>query len=111
MGSDAAIEAADVVIMDDDLRKIPTVMRIAAKTMRIVRENIVFALGVKLAVLILGALGIANMWLAIFSDVGVLIIVILNSLRITMRRPCSLVPTVKSKINICSCILKQIILY
>ena len=84
MGSDAAIEAADIVIMDDDLRKIPTVMRIAKKTMRIVRENIVFALGVKLAVLILGALGLANMWLAVFADVGVAVIAILNSMR-TMR--------------------------
>ncbi len=81
MGSDAAIEAADIVIMDDDLRKIPTVMRIAAKTMRIVRENIVFALAVKLAVLILGALGIANMWLAVFADVGVAVLAILNSMR------------------------------
>ena len=85
MGSDAAIEAADVVIMDDDLRKIPTVMRIAAKTMRIVRENIVFALGVKLSVLILGALGIANMWLAVFADVGVAVIAILNAMR-TLRK-------------------------
>ncbi len=85
MGSDAAIEAADVVIMDDDLRKIPTVMRIASKTMRIVRENIVFALGVKLVVLILGALGIANMWLAVFADVGVAVIAILNSMR-TLRK-------------------------
>lgn len=84
MGSDAAIEAADIVIMDDDLRKIPAVMRIAAKTMRIVRENIVFALGVKFAVLILGALGIANMWLAVFADVGVAVIAILNSMR-TLR--------------------------
>ena len=85
MGSDAAIEAADVVIMDDDLRKIPMIMRIASKTMRIVRENIVFALGVKLAVLILGALGIANMWLAVFADVGVAVIAILNSMR-TLRK-------------------------
>ncbi|MBQ9483501.1 MAG: cadmium-translocating P-type ATPase [Ruminiclostridium sp.] len=85
MGSDAAIEAADVVIMDDDLRKIPLVMRIASKTMRIVRENIVFALAVKLAVLVLGALGIANMWLAVFADVGVAVIAILNSMR-TLRK-------------------------
>ncbi len=81
MGSDAAIEAADIVIMDDDLRKIPAVMRIASRTMRIVRENIVFALAVKLAVMILGALGIANMWLAVFADVGVAVIAILNSMR------------------------------
>ena len=86
MGSDAAIEAADIVIMDDDLRKIPTVMRIAAKTMRIVRENIVFALGVKAVVLVLGALGIANMWLAVFADVGVAVIAILNSMRTLRER-------------------------
>ena len=84
MGSDAAIEAADIVIMDDDLRKIPKVMRIASRTMRIVRENIVFALAVKFAVLILGALGIANMWLAVFADVGVAVLAILNSMR-TLR--------------------------
>lgn len=81
MGSDAAIEAADIVIMDDDLRKIATVKRIASKTMRIVRENIVFALGVKLIVLVLGALGIADMWLAVFADVGVAVLAILNSMR------------------------------
>ena len=81
MGSDAAIEAADIVIMDDDIRKIPLVMRIASRTMRIVRENIVFALAVKLAVMILGALGIANMWLAVFADVGVAVLAILNSMR------------------------------
>jgi len=81
MGSDAAIEAADIVIMDDDIRKIPLVMRIASRTMRIVRENIVFALAVKLAVMILGALGIANMWLAVFADVGVAMLAILNSMR------------------------------
>ena len=87
MGSDAAIEAADIVIMDDDLGKIPVIMRIAAKTMRIVRENIVFALGVKLAVLVLGALGLANMWLAVFADVGVAVIAILNSMRtLSVRR-------------------------
>ena len=85
MGSDAAIEAADIVIMDDDLRKIPAVMRIARKTMCIVRENIIFALGVKLAVLVLGALGIANMWLAVFADVGVAVLAILNSMR-TLKR-------------------------
>lgn len=86
MGSDAAIEAADIVIMDDDLGKIPVIMRIAAKTMRIVRENIVFALGVKLAVLVLGALGLANMWLAVFADVGVAVIAILNSMRTLSAR-------------------------
>ena len=74
MGSDAAIEAADIVLMDDDIRKIPLVMRIASKTMGIVRQNIVFALGVKLLVLILGALGVANMWEAVFADVGVSIL-------------------------------------
>ncbi len=81
MGSDAAIEAADIVLMDDDIRKIPLVMRIASKTMGIVIQNIVFALGVKLLVLILGALGIANMWEAVFADVGVSVIAILNAMR------------------------------
>ena len=81
LGSDAAIEAADLVIMDDDLRKLPAAVRIARKTLRIVRQNITFALVVKFAILILGALGIANMWLAVFGDVGVSIIAILNSMR------------------------------
>ncbi|MDO4518113.1 MAG: heavy metal translocating P-type ATPase [Bacillota bacterium] len=84
MGSDAAIEAADIVIMDDDLRKISTVIRIARKTMRIVKSNVVFAIGIKVLVLVLGALGIANMWGAVFADVGVAIIAILNSTR-TLR--------------------------
>ena len=82
LGSDAAIEAADVVIMDDDLRRLPTAIRIARKTLRIVKQNIVFALSVKFIILILGALGIANMWLAVFGDVGVSVIAILNSMRI-----------------------------
>ncbi len=81
MGSDAAIEAADIVIMDDDLNKIAKVMEIGRKTMTIVRQNIVFALGVKLAVLIMGAAGAANMWEAVFADVGVSVIAILNSMR------------------------------
>ena len=81
LGSDAAIEAADIVIMDDDLRKISSVMKIARKTVRIVRENIVFALGVKLIILVLGALGLTTMWLAVFGDVGVAVIAILNSMR------------------------------
>ena len=81
LGSDAAIEAADVVIMDDDLRKLPAAVSIARKTLRIVRQNITFALVVKFAILILGALGVANMWLAVFGDVGVSIIAILNSMR------------------------------
>ncbi len=84
LGSDAAIEAADVVIMDDDLRRLPTAIRIARKTLRIVKQNIVFALSVKFVILILGALGIANMWLAVFGDVGVSVIAILNSMR-TLR--------------------------
>ncbi len=81
LGSDAAIEAADVVIMDDDLEKISTVIRIARKTVRIVRENIIFALAVKFIILILGALGLTTMWLAVFGDVGVAVIAILNSMR------------------------------
>ena len=81
LGSDAAIEAADIVIMDDDISKIPTVIRIARKTLRIVKENITFALVVKAAILILGALGLTTMWLAVFGDVGVAVIAILNSMR------------------------------
>lgn len=81
MGSDAAIEAADVVLMDDDVRKIASIVKIARKTLRIVKQNIVFALAVKALVLILGALGMANMWEAVFADVGVSVIAILNSMR------------------------------
>ncbi len=81
LGSDAAIEAADVVIMDDDISKIASVIRIARKTMRIVKENIIFALAVKLIILVLGALGLTTMWLAVFGDVGVAVIAILNSMR------------------------------
>lgn len=81
MGSDAAIEAADVVLMDDDPLKIAKAIRISRKCLRIVYENIVFAIGIKLICLVLGALGIANMWLAIFADVGVMIIAVLNAIR------------------------------
>ncbi len=81
MGSDAAIEAADVVLMDDDVRKIAAVVKISRKTLRIVKQNIVFALGVKALVLVLGAFGAANMWEAVFADVGVSVIAILNSMR------------------------------
>ncbi|OUO47465.1 cadmium-translocating P-type ATPase [Olsenella sp. An285] len=81
MGSDAAIEAADVVLMDDRPSKIAQAMRVARKTMRIVWQNIVFALGVKLLILALAAVGIANMWLAVFGDVGVAMIAILNAMR------------------------------
>jgi len=81
LGSDAAIEAADVVLMDDDLMKLPQAFKIARRTIRIVRQNIVFALTVKGIALILGALGIASMWIAVFADVGVAVIAILNSLR------------------------------
>ena len=81
LGSDAAIEAADVVLMDDNPQKIALAIRISGKCLRIVYENIVFALGVKGICLILGALGIANMWLAIFADVGVMVIAVLNAVR------------------------------
>ena len=81
MGSDAAIEAADIVLMDDDPAKVALAIRISRKTLRIVRENIIFALGVKAAVLILGALGFATMWAAVFADVGVSVIAILNAMR------------------------------
>ena len=81
MGSDAAIEAADIVLMDDDIRKIASLVKIARKTLGIVKQNIVFALAVKALVLLLGALGMANMWKAVFADVGVSVIAILNSMR------------------------------
>ena len=82
LGSDAAIEAADVVVMDDDLNHISGTIGISRKTVRIATENIVFALGVKLLILVLGALGIANMWAAVFADVGVAVLCILNSMRL-----------------------------
>lgn len=84
LGSDAAIEAADIVLMDDDPLKIAKAIGISKKCMRIVYENIYFAIGVKLICLLLGALGIANMWLAIFADVGVMVIAVLNAIRALM---------------------------
>ena len=81
LGSDAAIEAADIVLMDDDPLKISKAIKIARKCIRIVYENIYFAIGIKILCLILGALGIANMWMAIFADVGVMIIAVLNAIR------------------------------
>ena len=81
MGSDAAVEAADVVLMDDDLRKLPKAVKISRKCLRIVKQNMYFAIGVKLACLALGAVGFANMWLAIFADVGVMVIAVLNAIR------------------------------
>ena len=81
LGSDAAIEAADVVLMDDDPLKISKAIKIARKCIGIVHQNIIFALGVKAICLILGAIGIANMWLAIFADVGVMVIAVLNAIR------------------------------
>ncbi|WP_408071241.1 heavy metal translocating P-type ATPase [Butyrivibrio sp. JL13D10] len=81
MGSDAAIEAADIVLMDDDIGKISAVIQIARKTLRIVKENIVFALSVKILILFLGAIGFATMWMAVFGDVGVAVLAILNSMR------------------------------
>ncbi len=85
LGSDAAIEAADIVIMDDNIAKIPMLIRIARKTIGISKANIVFALTVKIACLILGALGIANMWVAVFADVGVAMVCILNSMRMLAK--------------------------
>ena len=81
MGSDAAIEAADIVLMDDNPMKIAKAIKISRKCLRIVNENIWFSIGVKIACLILGALGIANMWVAIFADVGVMVIAVLNAIR------------------------------
>ena len=81
MGSDAAIEAADVILMDDDPAKIPTALKISKKCLKIVKENIYFSIGVKILVLILGAFGLASMWAAIFADVGVTVIAVLNAMR------------------------------
>ena len=81
LGSDAAIEAADVVLMDDDPAKIALAMKISRRTIKIVLQNIWFALGVKALCLILGAIGIANMWIAIFADVGVMVLAVLNATR------------------------------
>lgn len=81
IGSDASIEAADIVIMDDDIGKIGTAVRISKRTLKIVRENITFAIGIKILFLILGAVGISNMWMAVFADVGVSVIAILNAMR------------------------------
>lgn len=81
VGSDAAIEASDIVLMHDDLNSIKKAKMIAKKTMRIVYENIVFALAVKIIILILSAFGITNMWVAVFGDVGVAVIAILNAMR------------------------------
>ena len=81
IGSDAAIEAADIVIMNDDMRKLPIGIRVARKTRKIVMENIVFALGVKLLIMILSVIGITSIWFAIFADVGVALIAILNATR------------------------------
>ena len=81
LGSDAAIEAADIVLMDDDPLKIAKAIKISRKCIRIVYENIYFAIGIKVICLLLGALGIANMWAAIFADVGVMVIAVLNAIR------------------------------
>ncbi len=81
LGSDAAIESADIVLMDDDPARIALAIRISKKCLRIVRQNIIFAIGIKIAFLILGAFGIANMWMAIFADVGVMVLAVLNSIR------------------------------
>ena len=85
VGSDAAIEASDIVLMQDDLRGLPLAKRIAKKTMAIVFENIVFSLLIKLAILVLSACGIANMWLAVFGDVGVAVLAILNAMRVNSK--------------------------
>ena len=81
VGSDAAIEAADIVLMDDDPRKLPCAIRIARRTLRIANQNIIFALSVKAIILVMGAMGLANMWLAVFADVGVSFLAILNAMR------------------------------
>ena len=84
MGSDAAIEAADIVLMDDDIRKLPLAIEISQRTVSIAKQNIAFSLLIKFAIMLLGALGIADMWLAVFADVGVLVLAVLNATR-TLR--------------------------
>ena len=86
LGSDSAIEAADIVIMTDEPSKISTAIKISKKTMKIARENIIFAITVKVLVLIFSAIGVATMWEAVFADVGVAIIAILNSLRMLNKK-------------------------
>ena len=81
LGSDAAIEAADVVIMDDNITKISSAITLSKCTLRIIKQNIVFAIGIKIVVLLLGAFGMTNMWQAVFADVGVAVLAILNSMR------------------------------
>jgi P-ATPase superfamily P-type ATPase cadmium transporter len=86
MGSDAAIEAADIVLMDDNPRKVMSAIKVAKKTMNVVMQNIVFAIGVKILVMVLGAFGIANIQVGIFADMGVTVIAILNSSRTLMLK-------------------------
>ena len=81
LGSDAAIEAADIVLMDDKPTKIPLAIRIARRTLRIARQNVIFAIGVKISVLALAAVGIATMWMAVFADVGVTVLAVFNAMR------------------------------
>ena len=81
LGSDIAIESADIALMDDNVEKIADAIKLSRKTMKVVKENLIFTIGFKLVMLVLGALGIAPMWLAIFADVGVSLLAILNSLR------------------------------
>ena len=96
LGSDAAIEAADLVLMDDDLGKLARAVRQAKKTLRIARQNISFALLVKVGVMLLGVMGHANMWLAVFADVGVAMLCILNALR-AMGGTSSLFPSARTR--------------
>ena len=86
VGSDSAIEASDIVIMTDEISKIPSAIKLSKKTMLIVKENIIFAIAVKILVLLLTALGISSMWQAVFADVGVSVIAILNSLRVLLSK-------------------------
>ena len=85
LGSDAAIEAADVVLMDDEPRKIPLAIRIARRTIRIAHQNVAFAIGVKIAVLILATIGLGTMWMAVFADVGVTVLAVLNATRALLK--------------------------
>ena len=87
IGSDAAIEASDIVIMTDEMAKLPTAIRISRMTKKIAWQNIILAIGIKILVMVLGTLGIANMWMAIFADVGVAVLAVINSLRVLVYKP------------------------
>ena len=104
LGSDAAIEAADVVLMDDDPRKIALAVKIARRTIHIAHENVVFAIGVKVAVLILATIGLGTMWMAVFADVGVTVLAVLNAMR-SLGKNLFFIVKYQNKLYLCNRIL------